>query len=72
MDKNALFEFKTDGKRTSLKVSAMTGEDVTDALLKLIDELNKQNAVNLAVLFAGIIVIGNPDKEVMGHAQGKA
>ena len=72
MDKNALFEFKTDGKRTSLKVSAMTGEDVTDALLKLIDELNKQNAVNLAVLFAGIIVIGNPDKEVMAHAQGKA
>lgn len=72
MDKNALFEFKTDGKRTSLKVSAMTGEDVTDALLKLIDELNKQNAVNLAVLFAGIIVIGNPDKEVMVHAQGKA
>ena len=72
MDKNALFEFKTDGKRTSLKVSAMTGEDVTDALLKLIDELNKQNAVNLAVLFAGIIVIGNPDEEVMAHAQGKA
>ena len=72
MDKNALFEFKTDGKRTSLNVSAMTGEDVTDALLKLIDELNKQNAVNLAVLFAGIIVIGNPDTEVMAHAQGKA
>lgn len=72
MDKNALFEFKTDGKRTSLKVSAMTGEDVTEALLKLIDELNKQNAVNLAVLFVGIAMIGNQEEEVMGHAQGKA
>ena len=72
MDKNALFEFKTDGKRTLLKVNAMTGDDVTNALLKIIDELNKQNAVNLAVLFVGIAMIGNPEKEVMGHAQGKA
>ena len=72
MDKNALFELKTDGKRTLLKVSAMTGDDVTNVLLKVIDELNKQNAVNLAVLFVGIAMIGKPDEEVMGHAQGKA
>ena len=72
MDKNALFELKTDGKRTLLKVSAMTGDDVTNVLLKVIDELNKQNAVNLAVLFVGIAMIGKPDEKVMGHAQGKA
>ena len=72
MDKNALFEFKTDGKRTLLKVNAMTGDDVTNALLKIIDELNKQNAVNLALLLMGIAMVGSPDEEVMAHAQGKA
>lgn len=72
MDKNALFELKTDGKRTLLKVSAMTGDDVTNVLLNVIDELNKQNAVNLAYLLMGIAMIGNPDEEVMAHAQGKA
>lgn len=72
MDKNALFELKTDGKRTLLKVSAMTGDDIADVLLKTINELNKQNAVNLALLLIGIAMIGNPDEEVMAHAQGKA
>ena len=72
MDKNALFELKTDGKRTLLKVSAMTGDDIAGVLLKTIDELNKQNAVNLALLLIGIAMIGNPDEEVMAHAQGKA
>lgn len=72
MDKNALFELKADGKRTSLKVSAMTGDDITNVLLKVIEELNEQRAVNLAVLFVGIAMIGNPDEEVMAHAQGKA
>lgn len=72
MDKNALFELKTDGKRTSLKVSAMTGDDITNVLLKVIEELNEQRAVNLAVLFVGIAMISNPDEEVMVHAQGKA
>lgn len=72
MDKNALFELKTDGERTLLKVSAMTGNDVTNVLLNVIDELNKQNAVNLALLLMGIAMVGNPDEEVMAHAQGKA
>lgn len=72
MDKNALFELKTDGKRTLLKVSAMTGNDVTNVLLNVIDELNEQNAVNLAFLLMGIAMIGNPDEEVMAHVQGKA
>lgn len=72
MDKNALFELKTDGKRMSLKVNAMTGNDVTNVLPKVIGELNEQNAVNLAFLLMGIAMIGNPDKEVMAHAQGKA
>lgn len=72
MDKNALFEFKTDGKNVKLKVNAMTGDDITNVLLKVIEELNEQNAVNLAFLLVGIAMIGNPDKEVMAHAQGKA
>lgn len=72
MDKNALFELKADGKRTSLKVSAMTGNDITNVLLKVIEELNEQRAVNLAFLLMGIAMIGNPDEEVMGNAQGKA
>lgn len=72
MDKNALFELKADGKRTSLKVSAMTGNDIANVLLNVIDELNKQNAVNLAVLFVGIAMIGKPEEEAMGYAQGKA
>lgn len=72
MDKNALFELKTDGKRTLLKVSAMTGDDITNALLNAIDDLYKQNAVNLAYLLMGIAMIGNSDEEVMVHAQGKA
>lgn len=72
MEKNALFEFKTDGKRTSLKVSAMTGNDIADVLLKTIDELNKQNAVNLQYLLIGIAVINEQEDEVMGNAQGKA
>lgn len=72
MDKNALFELKADGKRTSLKVSAMTGDDITNVLLKVIKELNEQRAVNLAVLSFGIAMIGNPDEEVMVHAQGEA
>lgn len=72
MDKNALFELEVNGKRTSLKVSAMTGNDIADVLLKTIDELNKQNAVNLQYLLIGIAMISNPDEEVMAHAQGKA
>ena len=72
MDKNALFELKTDGKRTLLKVSAMTGNDIANVLLKVIDELNKQNAVNLAFLMMGIAMIGDQEEEVMGDAQGKA
>ena len=72
MDKNALFELKTDGKRTSLKVNAMTGNDITNVLLKVIEELNEQNAVNLAFLLMGIAMIGNPDEEVIAHVQGKA
>lgn len=72
MDKNALFEFKTDGKRISLKVSAMTGNDIADVLLKTIDELNKQNAVNLQYLLIGIAMINEQENEVMGNAQGKA
>lgn len=72
MDKNALFELKTDGKRTLLKVSAMTGNDITNALLNTIDELHKQNAVNLAFLMMGIAMIGDQKEEVMGNAQGKA
>ena len=72
MDKNALFELKADGKRTSLKVSEMTGDDITNVLLNVIEELNKQRAVNLAFLSFGIAMISNPDEEVMAHAQGKA
>ena len=72
MDKNALFEFKTDGKNVKLKVNAMTGNDIAKALLNTIDELHKQNAVNLAFLMIGLAMIGNPDEEVMAHAQGKA
>ena len=72
MDKNALFELKTDGKRTLLKVSAMTGDDIADVLLKTIDELNKQNAVNLQYLLIGIAMINEQEEEVMGNAQGKA
>lgn len=71
MDKNALFEFKTDGKNVKLKVNAMTGDDITNVLLKVIEELNEQNAVNLAFLLMGIAMIGNPGKEVMVNAQGK-
>ena len=72
MDKNALFELKTDGKRKRLKVSAMTGNDIADVLLKTIDELNKQNAVNLQYLLIGITMINEQENEVMGNAQGKA
>lgn len=72
MDKNALFELKTGGKRTRLKVSAMTGNDIADVLLKTIDELNKQNAVNLKYLLIGITMINEQEEEVMVHAQGKA
>ena len=72
MDKNALFELKADGKRTLLKVSAMTGNDIADVLLKTIDELNKQNAVNLQYLLIGIAMINEQEDEVMGNAQGKA
>lgn len=72
MDKNALFELKTDGKRPLLKVSAMTGNDIADVLLKTIDELNKQNAVNLKYLLMGIAMINEQEEEVMGNAQGKA
>lgn len=72
MDKNALFELKVNGKRTSLKVSAMTGNDIADVLLKTIDELNKQNAVNLQYLLIGIAMINEQENEVMGNAQGKA
>lgn len=72
MDKNALFEFKTDGKNVKLKVHAMTGNDITNALLNTIDELHKQNAVNLAFLMMGIAMIGDQEEEVMGDAQGKA
>ena len=72
MDKNALFEFKTDGKNVKLKVHAMTGNDIASVLLNAIDELHKQNAVNLAFLLMGIAMIGNPDEEVMAHVQGKA
>ncbi len=72
MDKNALFELKTDGKRTRLKVNAMTGNDIADVLLKTIDELNKQNAVNLKYLLIGITMIKEQEDEVMGNAQGKA
>lgn len=72
MDKNALFELKTDGKRMLLKVSAMTGNDIADVLLKTIDELNKQNAVNLQYLLIGIAMINEQEDEVMGNAQGKA
>lgn len=72
MDKNALFEFKTDGKNVKLKVNAMTGDDIMNVLLKVIEELNEQNAVNLAFLLMGIAMIGNPGKEVMVNAQGKA
>lgn len=72
MDKNALFELKVNGKRTSLKVSAMTGNDIADVLLKAIEELNKHRAVNLAFLSFGIAMISNPDEEVMVNAQGKA
>ena len=72
MDKNALFELKTDGKRTLLKVNAMTGNDIADVLLKTIDELNKQNAVNLKYLLMGIAMINKQEDEVMGNAQGKA
>lgn len=72
MDKNALFEFKTDGKNMKLKVNAMTGNDIANVLLKVIDELNKQNAVNLAFLMIGLAMIGDQEEEVMGNAQGKA
>lgn len=72
MDKNALFELKTDGERTSIKVHEMTGNDIASALLNAIGELHKQNAVNLTFLMLGIAMIGNPEEEVMGHAQGKA
>lgn len=72
MDKNALFEFKTDGKNVKLKVNAMTGNDIADVLLKTIDELNKQNAVNLQYLLIGIAMINEQENEVMAHAQGKA
>lgn len=72
MDKNALFELKTDGKRTSLKVSAMTGNDIANVLLNVIDELNKQNAVNLVFLMMGLAMINDQEEEVMGHAEGKA
>ena len=72
MDKNALFELKADGERTSLKVSAMTGNDITNVLLNVIEELNEKNAVNLAFLSFGIAMLSNPDEEVMAHAQGKA
>lgn len=72
MDKNALFELKTDGKRTLLKVSAMTGNDIADVLLNTIDELHKQNAVNLAFLMIGLAMIGEQEDEVKGNAQGKA
>ena len=72
MDKNALFELKTDGERTLLKVSAMTGNDITNVLLNVIDELNKQNAVNLAFLMMGIAMICDQEEEVMGDEQGKA
>ena len=72
MDKNALFELKTDGKRMLLKVSAMTGNDIADVLLKTIDELNKQNAVNLQYLLIGIAMINEQKNEVMGNAQDKA
>lgn len=72
MDKNALFELKTDGERTLLKVSAMTGNDIADVLLKNIDELHKQNAVNLQYLLIGIAMINEQEEEVMGNAQGKA
>ena len=72
MDKNALFELKADGKRTLLKVSAMTGNDIADVLLKTIDELNKRNAVNLKYLLIGIAMINEQEEEVMGDAQGKA
>ena len=40
--------------------------------MSVIEDLNKQNAVNLAFLLMGIAMIGNPDEEVMAHAQGKA
>ena len=72
MDKNALFEFKTDGKNVKLKVHAMTGNDIASALLNAIDELHKQNAVNLAFLMIGIAMINEQEDEVMGNAQGKA
>lgn len=72
MDKNALFEFKTDGKNVKLKVNAMTGNDIANALLNTIDELHKQNAVNLAFLMIGLAMIGEQEEEVMGNAQGKA
>lgn len=72
MDKNALFELKADGKRTLLKVSAMTGNDIADVLLNTIDELHKQNAVNLAFLMIGLAMIGEQEDEVKGNAQGKA
>lgn len=72
MDKNALFEFKTDGKRTSLKVNAMTGDDVTNVLLRVIEELNEQRAVNLVFLRIGLAMINEQEEEVMEHAQGKA
>lgn len=72
MGKNALFELKADGKRTLLKVSAMTGNDIANVLLKTIDELNKQNAVNLAFLLRGIAMINEQENEVMVNAQGKA
>ena len=69
---NALFEFKTDGKNVKLKVHAMTGNDIASALLNAIDELHKQNAVNLAFLMIGIAMINEQEDEVMGNAQGKA
>lgn len=72
MDKNALFELKADSKRTLLKVSAMTGNDITNVLLKVIDELNKQNAINLKYLLIGIAMINEQEDEVMVNAQGKA
>lgn len=72
MDKNSLFEFKTDGKNVKLKVHEMTGNDIADALLKIIDELHKQNAVNLQYLLIGIAMINEQKNEVMGNAQGKA
>lgn len=72
MDKNALFEFKTDGKNVKLKVHEMTGNDIASALLNAISELHKQNAVNLAFLMIGLAMIGDQEEEVMAHAQGKA